>query len=165
MSLLLYRGVRLAALFFTAAVSALASAPVVDPDTIPQSQKPPHPVHVLFYVSDLTTDEQAGAVRQAVGALKTVKDVTVNLDRDYVAVSFDQRDLSFHQIAAAIGESYDPRVLMYVPDYANPQLRPKIQAVFDRPNLTALVRVQPLDAQQGRFFVHFLRLASGIGFN
>ena len=80
-------------------------------------------------------------------------------------MSFDQRDISFHEVAQAIsdaghslGKWYDPRVVMSIPDFARADVRPKVQAILEDEKLKPLVRVDPIDEAKGLFFIHFLPL-------
>ncbi len=149
----------------TAAACLAAGNAPVDPATIPQSEKPPHPVRLLFYLTGLHGENEIAAIKQSVGMLKTVTSVKVNAGRGYALVAFDQRDLSFHEVAQAIsdagmaaGKWYDPRVVMHIPDFARPGITPKVRAILEDEKLKSLIRVDPIDEAKGVFFIHFLPL-------
>jgi copper chaperone CopZ len=146
-------------------VLAGTSASAASQDGTKVQVKEGHRVRLIYYLTGAETAKEADSVIAAVKALPTVTSATANLERGYLKVSFDSHELSYHQVAQAIaeagsssGKNYDPRVVISVPDYAKPEIAPKIQAIFDDPKLRPWVKIELIDAAKGLFFVHFLPL-------
>ena len=68
-------------LFVALSAGVASGKDPVDPASVPQSEKPPHPVKLVFYLSGLGGGKDAAAINQSVGALKTVTAVKVNARR------------------------------------------------------------------------------------
>ena len=134
-------------------------------DGTKKQEKEGHRVKLIYYVTGLGSQAEADEIAAAVKALPTVTQVVPNLARGYVRVLFDSHELSYHQVAQAIadagknhGKAYDPRVVVSIPDYAKSEITPKIKAIFADPVLQSWIRIEPIDAAKGTFFVHFLAL-------
>jgi len=127
--------------------------------------KPGHRVRLIYYLSGVAGPKEADAIVQGVKQLKTVTTASVDTDRGFLKISFDSQELSYHQVAQAIndagdgfGKKYDPRVVISVPDYAKPDVKPKIDAILGDEKLKPLIRIEAIDEAKGIFFVHFLPL-------
>jgi copper chaperone CopZ len=158
-SILCFLGSILLAAFAVTSVSAASQ------DGTKTPVKEGHRVRLIYYVTGLESAKEADAITAAIKLLPTVTTATANLERGYLKVSFDSHELSYHQVAQAIADAgtssrknYDPRVVISVPDYAKPDIAPKIQAIFDDPKLKPWVKIEPIDRAKGVFFVHLLPL-------
>jgi hypothetical protein len=127
--------------------------------------KPGHRVRLIYYLSGVEGQKEADAIVLSVKVLKTVTTASVDTGRGCLKVSFDSHDLSYHQVAQAIadagaqfGKKYDPRVVISVPDYAKPDITPKIKAIFANGQLKPWIWIEAIDESKGVFFVHFLPL-------
>jgi hypothetical protein len=124
-----------------------------------------HRVRLIYYLSEVAGQKEADAIVLAVKAIKTVTTASVDTNRGYLKISFDSHEVSYHQVAQVIADAgnnfnkkYDPRVVISVPDYAKPEVMPKIKAIFADEKLKPWIVIEPIDAAKGVFFVHFLPL-------
>jgi copper chaperone CopZ len=144
------------------AVLPTASTNAASQDGTKAQVKEGHRVRLIYYITGVESTRETDAMIAAIKQLPTVTSATADIERGYIKVSFDSHELSYHQVAQAItgvgsslGKTYDPRAVISVPDYAKPDVTPKIQAIFDDPKLAPWVKIEPIEAAKGLFFVHF----------
>jgi hypothetical protein len=152
-----------------AAALALAAAVPTQADNQDGTKIPTkegHRVRLIYYLSEVSGQKEADAIVQAVKAIKTVTTASVNTNREYLKISFDSHEVSYHQVAQVIADvgagfnkKYDPRVVITIPDYSRPEVMPKIKAIFADEKFKPWIVIEPIDAAKGVFFVHFLPLA------
>lgn len=125
----------------------------------------PHTPTLIFYLSEVTSQQDADAIQASLQKLKSVRKINLNLERSYAQVRFDSHVVSYHQVAQAIadagtalGRKFDPRLKVQVPAYAADGNAAKVDAVFAGKRLNQRVRIVPLDKARGEFHVHFLPL-------
>ena len=125
----------------------------------------PHTPTLIFYLSEMTSQQDADAVQASLHKLKSVRKIILNLERGYAQVRFDSHVVSYHQVAQAIadpgtalGRKFDPRLKVRVPAYATEGNAAKVNAVFAGKRLNQRVHIVPLDKAKGEFLVHFLQL-------
>ena len=125
----------------------------------------PHTPTLIFYLSEMTKQEDADAIQASLQKLKSIRKINLNLARGYAQVRFDSHVVSYHQVAQAIvdagtalGRKFDPRLKIQVPAYAADGNAAKVDAVFAGKRLNQRVHIEPLDKAKGEFLVHFLPL-------
>jgi len=124
-----------------------------------------HRVRIVYYLTGLASPAEGQLITKKVKVLKSVTAVTINTGRHYALVAFDSHEISYQQVAQAMVEAgaqfkklYDPRVVVSIPDYANPANKARIDAVFADEKLKPWITIEPIDAAKGLFFVHLLPL-------
>lgn len=127
----------------------------------------PHPTKVTFYLSEIEGEEDVAAINASVKKLPSVTAVDVTTEAEFALVAFDSHVVSFHQVAQAItdagnvtGRTYDPRIVINIPEYAEKDNAAKVDAVFERKPLLERVLIEPLDKAKGQFTVRLQPLAT-----
>ena len=130
----------------------------------------PHTPTLIFYLSEMTKQQEADAIQTSLQKLKSVRKINLNLARGYAQVRFDSHVVSYHQVAQAIadagtalGRKFDPRLKIQVPAYAIDGNAARVDAVFAGKRLNQRVHIVPLDKAKGEFLVHFLSLETEPG--
>jgi acetyl esterase/lipase len=123
----------------------------------------PHTPTLIFHLTGANRPEDEEAIRATVQKLPSLRKCVVNTARGYVQVRFDSHVVSYHQVAQAIadagtarGKTFDPRLPILVPEYA--QNAAKVDEVFAGKRLNQRVRIEPVDKAKGEFVIHFLHL-------
>jgi hypothetical protein len=147
----------------TLATAGLAHADTQDGTKIPTKEG--HRVKLIYYLSDVDGQQEADAIVLAVRTIKTVTTASVDTNRNYLKISFDSHEVSYHQVAQVIADAgtnfnkkYDPRVVISIPDYPKPEVMPKIKAIFADEKFKPWIVIEPINTAKGIFFVHFLPL-------
>ena len=127
----------------------------------------PHPTKVTFYLSEIEGEEDVATINASVKKLPSVTAVDVTTEAEFALVAFDSHVVSFHQVAQAItdagnvtGHTYDPRIVINVPEYAVKDNSAKVDAVFESKPLIERVLIEPLDKAKGQFTVRFQPLTT-----
>jgi len=125
----------------------------------------PHTPTLIFYLSEMTSQQDADAIQASLQKLKSIRKINLNLARGYAQVRFDSHVVSYHQVAqtiadagTALGRNLDPRLKVQVPAYAADGNAARVDAVFAKKRLNQRVRIEPLDKTKGEFLIHFLPL-------
>ncbi len=123
----------------------------------------PHTPTLIYQLTQAEGAADADAIRASVQKLASVGKIVFSPGS--VQVRFDSHVVSYHQMAQAIaaagtarGKSFDPRLKILVPDYAQGGNAAKVDAVFAGKRLNQRVRIEPLDKARGEFLIHFLPL-------
>lgn len=148
-------------LVFTS-VGWLASSACGAEDQPAAQAKAPHPVRATFYLSDVQGEEDVAAITASVKKAASVTAVHVSTEAEFVIVAFDSHVASYHQIAQAIadagdasGKTYDPQLVINVPEYSQGDNARKLDAIFESKPMTERVNIVPVDKAKGQFAVHF----------